>query len=341
VPNTGLSVINGKLGASPGAPPGVTGFPPGIINGGLHFNDAVATQAHADLVDAYAAVAAQPVSEAAIAGNLGGRTLGPGVHASGATIAVTGTLTLDAGGDPSAVFVLRAGSTLNSAAASEVVLTGGAQACNVYWQVGTSATLAANTKFSGTILATESLTLGAGMTIAGRALARDGDVTMDSTTITIPSCAGGPLSNTAPAIEPFSAQLTGLTQTVQVAVGSWSVTDPTGSNNGYSVTVAASAPKVNGSPGEAGTGGSLTLTPGTATAAAGNSATTGPVPGTAQQLSTTATTIANAPAGTGQGQWNFAADSGNTKSLAVRIPGDASTGAYSSTLTFTTAPPAG
>lgn len=212
VPNTGLSVIHGELGVSPGPPATVTGFPPGTLSGGRtpHVNDAVAVQAHADLVDAYAAVAAQPVSEAAITGNLGGQTLGPGVHASGATIAVTGTLTLDAGSNPSAVFVLRAGSTLDSAAASKVVLTGGAQACNVYWQVGTSATLAANSEFSGTILATGSLTLGAGMTIAGRALARDGAVTMDSTTITVPSCVGGPLSNTAPAIDPFTATLTGL-----------------------------------------------------------------------------------------------------------------------------------
>lgn len=193
VPNTGLSVIDGELGVSPGPPATVTGFPPGTITGGRtpHVNDAVAMQAHADLVDAYAAIAAQPVSEAAITGNLGGRTLGPGVHASAATIAVTGTLTLDAGGDPNAVFILRAGSTLDSAAASKVVLAGGAQACKVFWQVSTSATLAANSQFSGTILAAQSLTLGAGMTIAGRALARDGDVTMDSTSITVPSASAG------------------------------------------------------------------------------------------------------------------------------------------------------
>ena len=335
VPNTGLTVIDGDLGVSPGL--SVTGFPPGTLSGGRspHINDALAVQAQADLVDAYADAAAQPVSEPAITGNLGGQTLGPGVHASGATLAITGTLTLDAGGDPSAVFVLRAGSTLNSAAASQVVLQGGAQACNVYWQVGTSATLAGGSSFAGTILATGSLTLGAGMTIAGRALARDGDVTMDSTSITVPSCVGGPLSNTAPAITPFAVTLTGLTQTVHTAVGAWSVTDPTGSDDGYSVTVAASAPTVGGSVAKAGTGGSLTLTPRSASAGSGD----GPVKTTAQTLSPTAATIQNAPAGTGQGRWEFPADSGSTQSLKVILAGDAGAGAYSSTLTFTTAPP--
>ena len=338
VPNTGLTVIDGDLGVSPGM--SVTGFPPGTLSGGgsLHINDALAVQAQAALADAYAAVAAQPVSRPAITGNLGGQTLGPGVHASDATLAITGTLTLDAGGDPGAIFVLRAGSTLNSAAASQVVLQGGAQACNVYWQVGTSVTLAAASSFSGTILATGSLTLGAGMTIAGRALARDGDVTMDSTTITVPTCAGGALSNTAPEMTPFAVTLTGLTQTVHTAVGAWSVTDPTGSDEGYSVTVGASAPTVDGSIAEAGTGGSLTLTPRSAIAGSANAATDGPVKTSAQILSPTAVTIQNAPPGTGQGRWEFPADSGSTQSMKIVLGGDAGAGAYSSMLTFTTAP---
>jgi hypothetical protein len=150
---------------------------------------------------------------------------------------------------------------------------------------------------------------------------------------------GGALTNTAPAITPFAATLSGVTQTVPTAVGAWSVTDATGSNAGYSVTVAATAPTVNGSAPSAGTGASLTLTPTTATAASGNPATTGPVAQSAQTLSTTAATIDNSAAGTGQGQWDFAADSGVTENLAVVIPGNASAGTYSSTLTFTTAPP--
>jgi WxL domain surface cell wall-binding len=150
----------------------------------------------------------------------------------------------------------------------------------------------------------------------------------------------GALSNTAPTITPFATDLTGTTQTVDTAVGAWNVTDATGSNAGYSVTVSATAPTVAGSAAGAGTGGSITITPTAATPAAGNPAATGPVANAAQALSPTAATIDNAVAGTGQGEWDFAADNGTTENnLAVVIPGDASAGAYSSTLTFTTAAP--
>lgn len=152
----------------------------------------------------------------------------------------------------------------------------------------------------------------------------------------------GSLSNTAPAITPFGVTLSGLTQTVTTPVGASNVIDATGSNDGYSITVSATAPQVGGVAADAGTGGSMTLTPTTATAAAGNPADTGPVAQPAGVLPVTgvgARTIQNAPAGTGQGQWNFAADAGAQESLAVVIPGDASAGAYSSTLTYTTAAP--
>ncbi|CAN5828402.1 hypothetical protein BH18ACT7_BH18ACT7_13100 [soil metagenome] len=144
----------------------------------------------------------------------------------------------------------------------------------------------------------------------------------------------GSLTNTAPAITAFSTALTGVNQTVNTAVGAWNVNDARGSNAGYNITVAATAPTVGGSAPAAGTGGSLTMTSTTATAAAGNPAATGPVTSAAQLLSPTAATIANAAATTGQGQWNFPT-AGN---LAVVIPGNASAGAYSSTLTYTSAP---
>jgi hypothetical protein len=145
----------------------------------------------------------------------------------------------------------------------------------------------------------------------------------------------GALSLTTPAITALgSVALTGITQTKNTAVGGWSVTDATGSNAGYSVTVSATAPTVAGVPAGAGTGGSLTLTSPTATADAANTAPTGPVAKPPLALGTTAATIENAVAATGQGKWDFAA--GN---LAVVIPGDAATGAYSSTLTYTTAVP--
>jgi hypothetical protein len=152
----------------------------------------------------------------------------------------------------------------------------------------------------------------------------------------------GSLSNTAPTISPFQVDLSGVTQTVDTSVGSWNVIDATGTNDGYSVTVAASDPVISGSTAAsptAGTGFALELTPATAVAAAGNPATAGPVASSTVTLGSTASTIENAPVGTGQGEWDFPADTGNTKSLAVVIPGDASNGDYSSTLTFTTAPP--
>ncbi len=149
------------------------------------------------------------------------------------------------------------------------------------------------------------------------------------------------VSSTTPPITPFSTQLTGLNQTVNTGVGAWSVTDATDSNAGYSVTVAASPPTVNGSTSAAGTGASLTLTPGTATAADFNPPSTAPVPASPQLLSSTPATIENAPAGTGQGEWDFPADSAAAPSLAIVIPGNSTKGTYEDTLTFTTAPPAG
>jgi hypothetical protein len=334
----GASTVNGDLGVSPGT--AVTGFPPATLNGTLHAGDVPAAGAHTDLATAYAYAAARSPATT-IPADLGGTTLDPGVYqAAAASIAITGTVTLDAQGDPKAVFILQAGSTLITAAKSQVILANGAQACNVFWSVGSSATLGASSLLTGTILATTSITVGAGVTVAGRTLARDAAVTLDSQdTVTAPQCIG-PLSNAAPAIAPFTARLTGLDQTVHTTLGAWSVTDARGTDAGYSVSVSASAPTVNGSPTAAGTGGSITLTPSTATAASGNSATTGPVAALAQPLSTTPVTIDNAPAGTGQGEWDFAADTVGSPSLAIIIPGNVSAGTYSSTLTFTTAPPA-
>jgi hypothetical protein len=148
------------------------------------------------------------------------------------------------------------------------------------------------------------------------------------------------LASTAPAITAFSTQLTGLNQTVDTGIGAWSVADATQHNAGFSVTVAASRPTVDGSVSAAGTGASLTLTPGIAIAADFNPPSTAPVRSSPQLLSTTPATIENAVAGTGQGEWDFPADSDGSPSLAVVIPGDSAKGAYQSTLTFTTAPPA-
>ncbi len=148
--------------------------------------------------------------------------------------------------------------------------------------------------------------------------------------------AAGALTNVAPVITPFNATLTGVTQTIQTDVGASSVTDATGSGAGYSVTVSATAPTVGGVAAGAGTGSTLTLTPTDATAAAGNPALVGPDTSAPVALGAVAATISNAAAGSGQGEWDYAAGAND---LSVVIPGDASAGAYSSTLTFTTAPP--
>jgi Ice-binding-like/WxL domain surface cell wall-binding len=336
VTSAGVSAVTGDLGLSPGT--AVTGFPPGTINGTLHAGDATAVQAHADLATAYTdAVGRAPAVP--ILGDLGGVTLTPGVYAAGAALTLAGTLTLDAQGNPAAVFILQAGSTLGTAAGSQVNLAGGAQSCNVFWQVGSSATLGASSGLAGTILASTSISMVDGVTIDGRALARDGAVTMINDAVSAAHCTTL-TSSTAPTITPFTTKLTGLNQTVSTTVGGWSVTDARLGNAGYSVTVAASTPTVGGSTSAAGTGGSLTLTPSTASAANNNPPSTGPVPTPAQILSPTPATIENAPTGTGHGEWNFPADAGSTNSLAVLIPGNADAGSYTSTLTFTTAPPA-
>jgi len=146
----------------------------------------------------------------------------------------------------------------------------------------------------------------------------------------------GALTNSAPTIGSLSTTLTGVAQTVNANVGGWTVTDARGSNAGYNITVAASAPTVGGATAGAGTGGSLTLAKSGATAAAGNLAATGPVASSgATMVLGAAASIAGAVATTGQGAWDFASAASG---LSVVIPGNASAGAYSSTLTYTASP---
>lgn len=186
ITNTGPSGITGDLGLSPGT--SVTGFPPGTLNGTQHVADAVAIQAQNDLTNAYTNAAGQtPVST--IGTELGGTTQGPGVYDSASgTFGISGTLTLDAHGDPNAVFIFKTASTLITAGSSTVVLTNGAQACNVFWQVGSSVTLGTNSTFKGNILALTSATITTGANVQGRILARNAAVTIDSGTITKATC---------------------------------------------------------------------------------------------------------------------------------------------------------
>jgi uncharacterized repeat protein (TIGR01451 family) len=184
VTSTGPTIINGDLGLSPGT--SVTGFPPAQVNGTIHAADSLALQAQADLTGAYDAAAARPVT-ATVPVELGGTTETPGTyHSAAGTFGITGTLTLDAQGNPDAVFIFQAASTLITAAASNVNLINGAQASNVFWVVGSSATLGTNSALQGNVLALTSITVTTGTTIDGRALALNGAVTLDTNTITAP-----------------------------------------------------------------------------------------------------------------------------------------------------------
>jgi hypothetical protein len=186
VTNTGATIVNGDLGVSPGS--AITGFPPGIVNGAVHDTDGVAAGAESDLTTAYNDAAGRS-SSGSVGPFIGaGQTLAPGVYNATTSLDVGGSLTLDAHGDPDAVWIFQVGSTLVTDSASSINLTGGAQACNVFWQVGSSATLGTHSSFQGSVLALTSITVTTGDTIIGRALARNGAVTLDDDVITVPSC---------------------------------------------------------------------------------------------------------------------------------------------------------
>ncbi len=212
VTNTGPTVINGDLGTHPN--PSVTGFPPGTVNGTVHAADPVALQAQNDLTTAYNDAAGRAPGPP-IGTELGGTTVTPGVYNSASTtFEITGTLTLDAQGDPNGVFIFQMGSSLVTATGSNVSLVGGAQSCNVFWQVGSSATLETGSTFRGNILALTSIQVKTGATVDGRVLARNASVTLDTDTITRATCSSPspkkpPPGTTAPTSFPSGGVQTG------------------------------------------------------------------------------------------------------------------------------------
>lgn len=190
VTNTGPSVISGDLGVSPGT--GVTGFPPGIVNlpGTIHAADGVALQAQNDVATAYSILAGLPFDSDLSGQDLGGLTLTSGIYHFSSSAQLTGTLTLNAENKTNSEFIFQIGTTLTTASnSSVVVINAPPNFCNKYWQVGSSATLGTNTTFQGNILALTSITLNTGASLYGRALARNGAVTLDSNQITVPVCA--------------------------------------------------------------------------------------------------------------------------------------------------------
>jgi len=183
VTNTGNSIVNGNLGVSPGT--AITGFPPGIVNGTTHAGGAVAQQAQSDVTAAYNDLAGQACNNNLTGQDLGGKTLTPGVYCFDSSAGLTGALVLDAQFVDRSVWVFKIGSTLTTASGSSVTVINGSSPCNVWWQVGASATLGTATTFRGNILALASITLNTNASMSGAALARTGAVTMDTNTINI------------------------------------------------------------------------------------------------------------------------------------------------------------
>jgi hypothetical protein len=189
VSSVGPTVVTGDVGISPGA--SITGFPPGTITGAFHMADSIAATAQGDLTTAFNN-AAGAAGGAVLTADIGGQTLPAGVYKTTSaqpSLGITGILTLDGGGDPNAMWIFQIVSTLTTASTnSQVNLINSASAHNVFWEVGSSATLGTTTTFAGTIMAQDSITLTTGATLNGRALARTGSVALDSNPVNVPPC---------------------------------------------------------------------------------------------------------------------------------------------------------
>jgi hypothetical protein len=255
VTNTGATTVNGNVGVSPGS--AVSGFPPGVVVGGaIHSNDAVAMQAQNDLTTAYNNIAATPCTVDLTGQNLGGLTLTPGVYCFASSAQLTGALTLDALGNPNALFLFKIGSTLTTASGSSVtVINNGGSSCNkAYWQVGSSATIGTGTSFAGDILALTSVTLTTGANTSGRALARNGAVTLDTNNVNTCGVTVCPIITVNPATLPNGTVGTAYNQVITATGGTAPYTFavssgalPTG------LTLNATTGAITGSPTTAGT----------------------------------------------------------------------------------------
>jgi len=227
--NTGTTVITGDVGSAP--TPAMTGFGSVTLDGETHANDAVAILAKTDLVTAYNDAVGRTVTSTLASPELGGLTLGPGVYTSGDALSITGTLTLDAQGDPDAVFILKSDSTLITAPGSVVQLINGARFCRVFWPVASSATLGTNSTFAGHIFTVANIQAETGAKVEGQLLAMNGAVTLDGVVITNALCPTARMIN----IEK-SANPTALTSGPGTVTYTYAVTNP-GTESLTNVTV--------------------------------------------------------------------------------------------------------
>lgn len=214
ITNTGTTVITGSIALSPGS--AVTGFPPGSVSAFTDISNGPANQAQVDLVQAYtdAQMASPAVDKSGV--DLGTLILTPGAYRFTSSAQLTGTLTLDGQGNANSLFIIQVGSDLTTASASIVALVNGANSCNVFWQITRSATLGTGTSFQGTLIALTSITMTTRATIGvgggvngGRALARNGAVTLDTNRI-IPPAGCTPAHAAVPAPSPSATRQPGL-----------------------------------------------------------------------------------------------------------------------------------
>ena len=236
------TVIVGDVGVAPGS--AVTGGP--TVTGTIHSNDANAIAAKTAVDTAYTDLAGEsctPASHDLTGSDLGGMTLTPGVYcfSSSAALSIPAapTLTLDALGDPNAVWIFQIGSTLTTASGSTVLVINGGQACNVFWQVGSSAIIGTTTTFVGNILAYASIALQTNATVAGRALARTGAVTMDMNHVTRPSCVAS-TPTASPTASPTSSASRTASPTATAA--------PTGTATATATSTATATPTPTATP---------------------------------------------------------------------------------------------
>lgn len=193
ISSTGPVVINGDVGLAPGTSQGI---PPAQVNGTIHVNDPVVVKAQADLLAAYNDAVSRSTNALTLPGNMGGLTFTPGLYVNSTSVLISGAgpnnnVTLDAQGDPNAVFIFKMGSTLTTGTSSQVILAGGAKAGNIFWQVGTSATLGVTSIFEGNVLAATTITINTGAAVTGRMFAGAaggaGSATVNASTVTVPA----------------------------------------------------------------------------------------------------------------------------------------------------------
>ena len=270
VTSTGATALTGDLGVSPGS--SVTGFPPGTYTGTKNAGNPAAASAEANVTLAFNNASARSNCAVAVAGNLGGQTLTPGLYKSTSSLAISsGDLTLSGGGNPNGIFVFQIASALTTTSGRAVVLTNGAQAGNVYWEAGSSITLGTTSTMQGTLLAYASITMLTGSHLNGRALARTGDVTLSASTIVVPTTTssstyavtfteGGLTSGTAWSVTLNGVPGTSTATSIAFTVANGAYPFVVGSVSNYVAAPSSGTLTVNGAPAAE----TIAFTPGTA-----------------------------------------------------------------------------